>query len=58
MLQDIANIGLEGSIIIFFLTLTYKIYRMQIRSTSHCCGDAVEIETYNPGNETQIESMV
>ena len=51
MLQDIATISLEGSAVLLLVVITYKVYKMRIHTSSHCCGDAVNIETDNEGGD-------
>lgn len=48
---EIIKMGLEGSLVIFLLTISFKIYKMKIKSHSKCCGENVEVETEN--NEGQ-----
>ena len=46
--------GVEGSLIVFLLTLSFKIYKMKIKSHSKCCGEQLEIETENDGGSVPI----
>ena len=46
--------GLEGSLIIFILTLSFKIYKMKIKTHSKCCGENIEVETENTGGQGNL----
>ncbi len=46
--------GLEGSLIILILTLSFKIYKMKIKTHSKCCGENLEIETENNGGQGNL----
>ena len=57
MIEEIKFIlesGLEGSAVVLISVIAYKIYKMKIHSSSKCCGDAIEIETENPGGENNV----
>jgi len=41
--------GLEGAGMIVLLVLSYKLYKMKIKTHSKCCGDNVEVTTHNSG---------
>lgn len=47
--QEILTSGLEGAGLIFLLVLSYKVYKMKIKTRSNCCGDSLNIETSNDG---------
>lgn len=47
--MDYTGVGLEGSAVLLILVVVYKVYKMRINSSSRCCGDNVEVDTYNPG---------
>lgn len=51
---NIIEAGLEGSLIIFLLTLSFKLYKMKIKSHSKCCGDNLEVETENIGGQGNL----
>lgn len=54
MNYKIVEVGLEGSLILLLLTLSFKLYKMKIKSHSKCCGDNVEVETRNDGGEGNL----
>ncbi len=43
--------GLEGAGIILLLVLSYKVYKIKVRTRSMCCDDNVMIETQNNGSD-------
>ena len=49
ILQLLFESGLEGSAIVLLLVLSYKIYKVKVKTRSSCCGDSVNIETENEG---------
>ena len=49
MLEEIAKISLEGSAVLLMVVIAYKLYKMRIHTSSHCCGEALNIETDNNG---------
>ena len=51
---NIVEKGLEGTLMIFLLTLSFKLYKMKIKSHSKCCGDNVEVETRNDGGQGNL----
>ena len=51
---NILDKGLEGALIILILTLSYKIYKMKVKSHSKCCKDNIEIDTQNSGGTDPI----
>ena len=51
---NIINAGLEGSLIIFLLTISFKLYKMKIKSHSKCCGENIEVETENTGGQGNL----
>ena len=46
------KIGLEGAVVLFLITISYKIYKMKIHSRSGCCGDKFVVETLNRGGSS------
>jgi len=42
--------GLEGTLCIFLLVISYKLYKMKITSESKCC-DGFKLRTQNSGGE-------
>ena len=54
---NIIEAGLEGSLIVFLLTLSFKIYKMKVKTHSKCCGENgnnLEIETENSGGQGNL----
>ena len=51
---EFVKIGLEGSLVIFLLTISFKIYKMKIKSHSKCCGENIEVETENNGGVANL----
>lgn len=49
LVHEILTSGLEGAGLIFLLVLSYKVYKMKIKTRSNCCGDSLNIETSNDG---------
>jgi hypothetical protein len=43
--------GLEGAGILLLLVLSYKVYKVKVRTKSMCCDDNVIIETQNNGTD-------
>ena len=41
--------GLEGAGMILLLVISYKLYKMRIRTHSNCCDGNVDVMTDNPG---------
>lgn len=58
LVQQILTSGLEGSTLIFLLVLSYKVYKMRIKTKSNCCGDSFNIETENEGGTQELSSQV
>ena len=64
-IDDIIGLSLEGSLSLILVVLTYKIYRMKIKSHSGCCldkvnGNGIIIDTQNSGvsNENGIINKI
>lgn len=50
--------GLEGSGMILLLVISYKLFKMRIRTHSNCCGGNVDVITDNPGGgEDAVETV-
>lgn len=49
MSDNIATYTLESAACVLILAVAYKIHRMRCNSSSDCCGDAVHVDTHNPG---------
>jgi len=49
--MDYTQISLEGAGILLIIVVAYKLYKMRINSSSHCCGENIQLETYNSGGE-------
>ena len=49
VLKLLLESGLEGAGIILLLVLSYKVYKIKVRTRSMCCDDNVVIETENNG---------
>lgn len=47
-----SDVSLEGVGCVVLLVVAYKLYRMQLSTSSDCCGGAVHVTSENPGNET------
>lgn len=47
-----SDVSLEGVGCVVLLVVAYKVYRMQLSTSSDCCGGAVHVTSENPGNET------
>ena len=58
LVQQILTSGLEGSTLIFLLVLSYKVYKMKIKTKSNCCGDSFNVETENEGGTQELSSQV
>jgi hypothetical protein len=50
------DLSLKTSLSLLILVICYKLYRMKIHTLSHCCKDAVEIETENT-SERELNSV-
>ena len=59
MTDNISGYTLEGAACVLLLAIAHKIYKMRCNSSSDCCGDAVHIDTHNPGSErsSDVESQ-
>ncbi len=59
ILDTILVSGLEGSGMILLLVISYKIYRMRIKTHSNCCGGNVDVSTFNEGgsHEEAVEQV-
>jgi hypothetical protein len=52
-MADVASLlegGVEGSLVVFLLVLSYKLYKMKITSESKCC-DGFKLRTSNSGGQ-------
>jgi hypothetical protein len=58
IIQQILTSGLEGSTLIFLLVISYKVYKMKIKTKSNCCGDSFNLETENEGGAQDIPAPV
>jgi hypothetical protein len=52
--DQMVNLSLEGAFSILLLTLSYKLYRMKIKTHSGCClekgkGNGIVLDTANSG---------
>ena len=50
--------GLEGAGMVLLMVLSYKLYKMKIKTHSKCCGDNVEVMTQNSGAGDDEEDEV
>lgn len=50
--DQITTYTLEGALSLLLAAVAYKIYRMRVRSESHCCGERIQITTSNRGNSS------
>ncbi len=59
MTNDISTITIEASCGLLIISVAYKIYKMRCNSSSNCCGEAIHIDTHNPGGQSprDIESQ-
>ena len=53
LVHEILTSGLEGAGLIFLLVLSYKVYKMKIKTRSNCCADSLNIETSNDGGNLE-----
>tara|TARA_A100001015_G_C14669021_1_gene586112 strand:+ start:347 stop:523 length:177 start_codon:yes stop_codon:yes gene_type:complete len=56
-LTTIAEVGLEGSVVILIITISYKLYRMKCGTHSKCCGDQFEMDLENAGQPNNVSSI-
>ena len=53
-INDIVDIGFEGSCVVLFLVVSYKLYKMKCDTSSTCCKpqgeNGVIFETHNNGD--------
>lgn len=51
--------GLEGAGMVLLLVISYKLYKMRIRTHSNCCGGNVDVMTDNigAGNDADTEAV-
>jgi hypothetical protein len=47
-----SDVSLETAACLLIAVIAYKIYRMRLSAESECCGGAVSVRAYNPGNNT------
>jgi len=50
MSENYTMYTLEGAFAVLIIAIAHKIYKMRCSSSSDCCGDAVHIQTSNPGD--------
>ena len=48
-LSEISSLTLESAAAFILLIAAYKIYKMRCASHSKCCGDQLEMTSFNPG---------
>lgn len=47
-----SDVSLETAACLLIAVIAYKLYRMRLSAESECCGGAVSVRAYNPGNNT------
>ncbi len=50
--DQVTTYTLEGALSVLLAAIAYKIYRMRIRSDSHCCGERFHVSTSNRGDSS------
>ena len=59
--DQIVNLGLEGSLSLMLMVFAYKLYKMRIQSHSGCClengGNGIVLETANSGVSSEDDVL-
>ena len=49
-MTDYSTYTIEAAFAVLIMAVAHKIYRMRCDSSSHCCGETVEVRLHNEGD--------
>lgn len=57
MSGDVGQYTLEGAFCVLILAIAHKIYKMRCDSSSNCCGEAIQIQTHESGQNQSERTL-
>lgn len=57
MSGDLGQYTLEGAFCVLILAIAHKIYKMRCDSSSNCCGESIQLQTHDSG-QNQSERIL